>query len=92
MRKLIITTLLAIASATITADAQFYQMSGGSYMTGYGQVHGSFGYAMATQQLYQTTQMQIQRLTMRAATRRGPLECRDLHLRCLIKLLSFEML
>lgn len=67
MRKLIITTLLAIASATITADAQFYQMSGGSYMTGYGQVHGSFGYAMATQQLYQTTQMQIQRLTMRAA-------------------------
>ncbi len=62
----ILATLLALAFAT-TADAQFYQMSGGSYMTGYGQVHGSFGYAMATQQIYQTTQMQIQRLTMRAA-------------------------
>ena len=67
MRRLIISTLLTITAATITANAQFYSMGSGSYMTGYGQVHGSFGYAMATQQLYQTTQMQIQRLTMRAA-------------------------
>lgn len=67
MRKLIFSAILTIAAAAITANAQFYSMGSGSYMTGYGQVHGSFGYAMATQQIYQTTQMQIQRLTMRAA-------------------------
>ena len=68
MSRIIKSIFFAILFSTIIANAQgFYQTSGGSYMTGYGQVHGSFGYAMATQQLYQTTQMQIQRLQMRAA-------------------------
>ncbi len=65
---LIPTAVVAIAFATaITADAQFYSMGNGSYMTGYGQVHGSFGYAMATQNLYNTVQMNIQKSMMRSA-------------------------
>ena len=63
-----ITTLLSAAFAalvlcSVSYGQGFYQTSGGSYMTGYGQVYGSFGYAMATQNMYNTMQNIIQQGT-----------------------------
>lgn len=51
----------------VPAFAQSWNSNAGGWNTGYGTVYGSFGYAMATQNIYNTTQMQIQRLTMRQA-------------------------
>lgn len=51
----------------LPAFAQSWNSNAGGWNTGYGTVYGSFGYAMATQNIYNTTQMQIQRLTMRQA-------------------------
>lgn len=63
MRSLIVLTIFVIGAA-VSANAQgFYQMSNGSYMTGYGQVHGSFGYAMATQNLYNSIQNTLRMTT-----------------------------
>lgn len=45
--------------------AQSWNSNAGGWNTGYGTVYGSFGYAMATQNIYQTTQMQIRRLQQR---------------------------
>ena len=56
--------MLAAASG---AAAQTYNSYSGGYNTGYGTVYGSFGLAMATQNIYNTTQMQIQKLAMRQA-------------------------
>lgn len=57
---------LIFALSMILAFSQFtnaqYSMGGNSYMTGYGQVYGSFGYAMATQNLYNSIQWQIREL------------------------------
>jgi hypothetical protein len=52
---------------SVSASAQTYNSNAGGWNTGYGTVYGSFGYAMATQNLYNSVQMQIQRLTMRQA-------------------------
>lgn len=60
MRLLILVGLVAAP-----ALAQSWNSNAGGWNTGYGTVYGSFGYAMATQQIYQTTQMQIQRLANR---------------------------
>lgn len=62
-----IAILFVISVLNNTSQAQFYQMSSNSYMTGYGQVYGSFGYAMATQNLYNTIQMNLQKSMARAA-------------------------
>ncbi len=51
----------------VPAFAQQWNSNAGGWNTGYGTVYGSFGVAMATQNIYNTTQMQIQRLTMRQA-------------------------
>lgn len=51
----------------VPALAQTWSSNSGGWNTGYGTVYGSFGTAMATQNIYNTTQMQIQRLTMRQA-------------------------
>ena len=60
--------LLAFALTLAAAvSAQTYNSSSGGWNTGYGTVYGSFGYAMATQNLYNSVQMQMQRLTMRQA-------------------------
>lgn len=70
MRKVVsavfVFTVLAVCSDVVCGQG-FYQMGGGSYMTGYGQVNGSFGYAMATQQMYQSVQINLQRSMARAA-------------------------
>ena len=62
-----IATSVLVFALQIISGAQTYNAYSGGYNTGYGTVYGSFGLAMATQQIYQTTQMQIQRLTMRQA-------------------------
>ena len=49
------------------ALAQMWNSNAGGWSTGYGTVYSSFGTAMATQNIYNTTQLQIQRLTMRQA-------------------------
>lgn len=50
-----------------TASAQTWNSNAGGYNTGYGTVYGSFGLAQATQDIYNTTQMNMQRLMMRQA-------------------------
>lgn len=58
---------LTLLSGAVPTAAQTYNSNAGGWNTGYGTVYGSFGYAMATQNIYNTVQMQIQRLTMRQA-------------------------
>ena len=47
------------------ANAQTWNSNAGGYSTGYGTVYGSFGVAMATQNIYNTTQMQMQKTMAR---------------------------
>lgn len=49
------------------ANAQTANTYGGGYNTGYGTVYGSFGQAMATQNIYNTMQMQMRKTMMRNA-------------------------
>ena len=62
---LILAVILVFSSSSHAQG--FYSMGSGSYMTGYGQVYGSFGSAMATQRMYQTVQLNMQRSMARAA-------------------------
>ena len=62
---LIFAVILIFSSSSYAQG--FYSMGSGSYMTGYGQVYGSFGSAMATQRMYQTVQLNLQRSMARAA-------------------------
>src|SRR5688572_6338573 len=58
----------AFAFAVLTtgvASAQTWNSSSGGYNTGYGTVYGSFGQAFATQNIYNTMQMQMQKTMMR---------------------------
>ena len=58
----------AFAFASITAvNAQTYNAYSGGYNTGYGTVYGSFGLAMATQNMYNASQMQMQKAMARQA-------------------------
>lgn len=72
MRNTIIVRLsfklaLAIAVAAIASQAQTYNSNSGGYNTGYGTVYGTFGLAQATQNMYNTMQMNMQRAMMRSA-------------------------
>ncbi len=60
----------AFAFAVLTssgASAQTWNSSSGGYNTGYGTVYGTFGQAFATQNIYNTMQMQMQKTMMRNA-------------------------
>ena len=58
----------AFVLLSVTAlHAQTYNAYSGGYSTGYGTVYGSFGLAMATQNMYNTSQMQMQKLMARQA-------------------------
>lgn len=64
--------ILIFASAMVflsnnIANAQTRNTYGGGYSTGYGTVYGSFGQAMATQNIYNTMQMQMQKTMARNA-------------------------
>jgi hypothetical protein len=59
-----LTFALAFLSVGV-ANAQTANVYGGGYSTGYGTVYGSFGQAMATQNIYNTMQMQMQKTMMR---------------------------
>ena len=50
-----------------TTNAQSYNAYSGGYSTGYGTVYGSFGLAMATQNMYNTSQIQMQKAMARQA-------------------------
>ena len=51
----------------VPAFAQSWNSNAGGWNTGYGTVYGSFGSAMATQNIYNTMQMQMQKTMMRSA-------------------------
>jgi hypothetical protein len=61
---LVVFVALMLLSST-ALHAQTYNSYSGGYNTGYGTVYGSFGYAMATQNLYNSVQMQIRKLQAR---------------------------
>lgn len=54
-----------VFSSSNIVNAQTANTYGGGYSTGYGTVYGSFGLAMATQNIYNTTQMQMQKTMAR---------------------------
>lgn len=64
MRRAILLILASLLIAPVAAG-QVYNSAAGGWNTGYGTVYGSFGYANATQQLYQGVQNQIRRLENR---------------------------
>lgn len=64
MRRAILLILAGLSIAPV-AVGQVYNSAAGGWNTGYGTVYGSFGYANATQQLYQGVQNQIRRLENR---------------------------
>lgn len=66
LKRICILTIV-IFGASVSGVAQTWNSNAGGYNTGYGTVYGSFGLAMATQNIYNTTQMNIRRLTMRQA-------------------------
>lgn len=51
----------------VPAVAQTWNSNAGGWNTGYGTVYGTFGLAMATQNIYTSTQQNMQRLIMRQA-------------------------
>lgn len=57
----------AIAVLTVPLQAQTWNSNAGGYNTGYGTVYGTFGLAQATQNMYNTMQMNMQRTMMRQA-------------------------
>ena len=68
--KTVLTIAFAFAFAVLTtgvASAQTWNSSSGGYNTGYGTVYGSFGQAFATQNIYNTMQMQMQKTMARNA-------------------------
>jgi hypothetical protein len=62
---LLASTLTFLVSAP--AFAQTYDSNSGGYRTGYGTVYGTFGLAQATQNMYNTMQMNMQRAMARSA-------------------------
>jgi hypothetical protein len=69
-QKSLATLTFAFAFAVLTtgvARAQTWNSSSGGYNTGYGTVYGSFGQAFATQNIYNTMQMQMQKTMARNA-------------------------
>jgi uncharacterized protein DUF6683 len=65
-KQLLLVTFLVI-SAPAFAAAQTWNSNAGGYNTGYGTVYGSFGLAQATQNIYNTMQIQMQKTVMRQA-------------------------
>lgn len=66
--KYVIVLTFAFAFAVLTtgtATAQTWNSNSGGYNTGYGTVYGTFGQAMATQNIYNTMQMQMQKTMAR---------------------------
>ena len=64
--KLIVPAIL-LAVFALPSFGQTYNSATGGYNTGYGHMYGSLGMAMATQNLYNSMQIQMQRAMMREA-------------------------
>jgi hypothetical protein len=65
--RLISAIFTILFAAAIPCSAQLYNSNSGGWNTGYGTVYGSFGLAQATQNLYQSTQLAMQRSMARQA-------------------------
>ena len=59
--------LAIIFASSSVSHAQIANAYGGGYQTGYGTVYGSFGLAMATQNMYNMSQLQMQKAMARQA-------------------------
>lgn len=59
-------SLVAVFTLYAAASAQTYNSMSGGYNTGYGTVYGSFGMAAASQNMYNTMQMIMQRNMLQA--------------------------
>lgn len=59
--------LAVVLLSAVAAFSQTYNSASGGYNTGYGTVYGSFGLAQATQNIFNTTQLNMQRAMMRQA-------------------------
>ena len=70
MRITIAILLLSVAGVT-AADAQTYNANSGGYNTGYGHMYGSFGMAQASQNIYNTMQMNMQRAMLESTIKKG---------------------
>src|SRR5688572_22924638 len=66
-KRLAALTATLVFFAVGIANAQTANAHGGGYSTGYGTVYGSFGLAMATQNMYNTSQMQMRKAMARQA-------------------------
>lgn len=58
---------LVVTLWATSAFSQSWNSNAGGWNTGYGTVYGSFGMAMATQNIYDSMRLNMQRSTMRAA-------------------------
>lgn len=63
--RFILPSIIIVISAAATANSQTYNSMSGGYNTGYGTVYGSFGMAAATQSMYNSMQINMQRAVMR---------------------------
>lgn len=63
--------LLLILTAAVSVDAQTYNSNSGGYNTGYGTVYGSFGMAAASQNIYNTMQMNMQRAMLQSTLKKS---------------------
>ena len=70
---LVLLFALGVSLAASEANGQVYNSNSGGYNTGYGTVYGSFGMAAASQSMYNTMQMNMQRaiLNQTIANRSG---------------------
>ncbi|MFO0597278.1 MAG: DUF6683 family protein [Myxococcaceae bacterium] len=67
MNALRASLIVSVVVASSPAVAQSWNSNSGGWNTGYGTVYGSFGLANATQNMYNTMQLNLQRATMRQA-------------------------
>lgn len=65
--KTLLFTLGLTLFASIAVSAQTWNSNAGGYNTGYGTVYGTFGLAQATQNMYNSMQLNMQRTMMRQA-------------------------
>jgi len=64
-------TLIAFLFGALSIAGQTYNSNSGGYNTGYGTVYGSFGMATASQNMYNTIQMNMQRAMLQATLKKS---------------------
>lgn len=67
MKRKLVLAVVFMLGAVAVGNGQTYNAYSGGYSTGYGTVYGSFGLAMATQNIYNTSQLAMQKAMARNA-------------------------